>query len=210
MAMPNKIIVDFTNTKDQSGINPVHQKAGDYRGLIKQVDHSIAQTENKTPQLVYIIQDADRPSAAYRYNCPLTENSLWKIRNLLIASGIEVPKKRLNIAAIAQKIVGREIGMTLDDDEYQGRMRSQIVGVFPVKDLPSDETGSVDPEDDDLDDEEDDDEEEAPSPRRRRAAATAKKAPTRKTSTRKAKPAPVEDEEEDEDEDLDELDVDEL
>lgn len=211
MALPNKIVVDFTNTKDRSGVNPIHQDPGDYRGVLKSVEHTIAQTENKTKQLVYIIGDADRPSATYRYNCPLTENSLWKIRNLLIAAGIEVPKKRLNIAAIAERILGREIGMALDDDEYQGRLRSQVVNVFPVKDLPDDESTPADVEDEDEDEDDDDEVEEEPTPRRTRkaAAAPAKKAPAKKAPARKTRKAEVE-EEEDEDEDLDELDVDEL
>lgn len=207
MALP-KIVVDFTNTKDRSGVNPIHQDPGDYRGILKSVEHTISQTENKTPQLVYIIGDADRPSATYRYNCPLTENSLWKIRNLLIAAGIEVPKKRLIISVIAEKILGREIGMALDDNEFQGRVSSQIVHVFPVKDLPDDESTPIDDEDED-EDEDEVEEEPAPPRRTRKAAAPAKKAPAKKAPAKKTRKVEVE-EEEDEDEDLDELDVDEL
>lgn len=212
MALP-KIIMDFTNTKDRSGYNPTHQKAGDYRGILKSVEHSISQSEKKTPQLVYAIADSDRPSAVYRYNCPLTEASGWKIRNLFIAAGIPVPKKRVNITALAEKIIGREVGMTLEDDEYEGRTRSQIVNVFPASDLHDrdDDESPVDPEDDD-DDDEDDDEEEVVAPvakaTKKKAAPAAKAVPAKKA---KAKPAPVEEEDdEDEDEDLEELDIDDL
>lgn len=168
--IPAKIVMDFTNTKDSSGFNPKHQPAGDYRGIIKSVEHTISKNENKTPQLVYAIADADMPSAVYRYNCPLTENSAWKIRNLLIAAGIQVPKKKVNIAGPATKIVGQEIGMSLDDDEYEGKMRSQIVGVFPASDLP--------------------DEDEAPAK---------KKAPAKKADTKPADDEDETEDEEDED-----------
>jgi hypothetical protein len=190
MAIPARIIMDFTDVKDQSPISPTHQPPGDYKGFVKAVDYSVSQNENKTPQLVYVIADADRPSATYRYNCPLTKPSAWKIRNLFIAAGVEVPKKRMNIASVAEKILNREIGMTLDDDEYEGRLRSQIQRVFPVGELPADE------------------DEETPAQRRkaRRAAEDAKRA--------KAKPGKkdeeLEDVDEEEDEDLDELELDDL
>jgi hypothetical protein len=151
--MPKQLVADFTNVKDQSGYSQTHQRPGDYRGKIKSVEYGVSQ-QNKTPMLTYALQDAKRPSATYRYNCTLTEKSLWKLRNLLVAAGVNVPKKKLNIAGIAEKIVGREIGMTLDDDEYEGKIRSQVVGVFPADELPqdaNDDEETVDQDDTDED-----------------------------------------------------------
>lgn len=189
-AFPSKIIVDFTNTKERSGYNPKHQAPGDYAGIIKSVEYGKSQ-KNQTPMITYAIADEDMPSATYRYMCTLTEASLWKLRNILVAAGIPVKQAKVNIAAAAQKIVGRKIGMTLEDNEYDGKVNSQIVNVFPADDLPSDE--------------DDDDDDEPP-------AKATKKAPAKK-ATKKA--APVEDEEDtedgdDEEEDLDELDIDDL
>lgn len=137
--LPTKIIVDFTNVKESSGFNPQHQEAGDYRGVIKGTPEHALSKQNKNPMLTFAIADTDRPSAVYRYQCVLTENGLWKLRNLLVAAGIAVPKKRLNISSILPKLAGREIGMSLEDDEYEGKMRSAIVGVFPADDLASDD-----------------------------------------------------------------------
>ena len=137
MPLPKQLVADFTNVKDASGYSQTHVKPGDYRGRVKSVEYGESQ-QNKTPMLTYSLQLVSRPSATYRYNCTLTEKSLWKLRNLLVAAGVNVPKKKVNISGIAEKIVGREIGMTLDDDEYEGRVRSQVTGVFPAADLPQD------------------------------------------------------------------------
>jgi hypothetical protein len=178
--IPSKLIVDFTNTKEQSGFNPVHQPAGDYRGIIKSVEYGKSK-QNNNDMLTYAVADVDRPSAAYRYNCTLTEASLWKLRNILVAAGINVPKKKVNIASVAAKIVGKEIGMSLDDDEYEGKMRSQIVTVFSADDLPEDEPAPV---------------------AKKKAKPAAKPA---------ADEEDVEDDtDDDEEEDLDELDIDDL
>lgn len=153
--LPKQIVVDFTNVKDSSGYSQTHVRSGDYRGKVKSVEYGESK-DNKTPMLTYALALATRPSATYRYNCPLTEKSLWKLRNLLVACGVNVPKKKLNIAAVAERIVGKEVGMSLDDDEYNGNIRSQVTSVFPASDLPADapaedETDEA-PADDDTDD----------------------------------------------------------
>lgn len=177
--MPAKIIVDFTNVKESSGFNPQHQEEGDYRGVIKSVEHSLSQN-NKNPMLTFAIGDADRPSAVYRYQCVLLETSLWKLRNLFVAAGINVPKKKLNISSVLPKLTGKEIGMSLADDEYEGKMRSMIAGVFPADDLADDE----------------------PAP-------PAKKKPASKKPTASDDEDDTDDETEGDD-DLDELDIDDL
>lgn len=134
---PKQIVVDFTNTTDGSGYTQTHVRPGDYAGKVKSVEYGESK-DNKTPMLTYALALANRPSAAYRYNCPLTEKSLWKLRNLLVACGVNVPKKKLNVAGVAEKIVGKDVGISLDDDEYNGKLRSQVVGVLPISELPQD------------------------------------------------------------------------
>lgn len=185
-------VTDFTNVKDSSGFNPTHQPAGDYRGVVKDVTAGKSNQGNDT--VTFAIADANRPSAVYRYVCTFTDKSLWKLRNLVIAAGMSVPKKRIKLtAATLNKLIGKEIGMSLDDNEYEGKMSSQIMGVFPASDLPDDDGDTSTPVVEDDDDDDEDEVEEAP----KKAA---------KKPAKKAKPAPVEEEEED----LDELDIDDL
>lgn len=142
---PTKRVLDFTNVKDQSGINPKHRPAGDYRVKISKVEENESKKGN--PQWVFVLTPSDMQSAAYPYYCQLNAESLWKIRNLLIAAGIDVPKKKVNVDP--QKLVGREIGVTLDDDEYEGKLKSVITAVFPASDLDDAELPADESEDDD-------------------------------------------------------------
>ncbi|MGE3487466.1 MAG: hypothetical protein AB7L09_22320 [Nitrospira sp.] len=190
--MGTAIVMDFTDVKEQSGFNPVRQDPGDYRGKVKSVTAGKSK-ENNNPMLTYAIQDVNRPSAVYRFQCVLTPNSMWKMRNLIVACGLTNPTgKKLRLDP--ERLVGRELGMSLDDDEYNGNVRSQIINVFPASELEETEVSS----EDDVDDEEDE-----PAPKqtpRRNGKAVAKKP---------AKPA-VDEAEDEDDEDLDTLDIDDL
>lgn len=175
-------IVDMTNVKESSGVNPKHQEPGDYLGKVKDLVDGKSKNDNR--KLDVLIQSVDMPSATYRYTCTFSEASLWKLRQLLVAAGLAAPKKKFKLtAATLNKLIGKEIGMSLDDDEYEGKMRSTIVQVFPADDLPE--------------------EEEEPAP---------KKTTSKKKAAEPDDDEDVSDESstDDEDEDLDELDIDDL
>lgn len=150
-APAGKKVLDFTNVRESSGINPKHRPAGDYRMKVSKVTESKSKAGND--QWVFIFTPTDMQSASYPYYCQLQENQLWKIRNLLVAAGINVPKKKINVDP--NKLVGREIGVTLDDDEYEGKLKSVITAVFPADDLDDEDVPSDTA--DDTDDAETDD-----------------------------------------------------
>jgi hypothetical protein len=149
---PTKRVLDFTNVKENSGINPKHRPAGDYRMKISKVTEEPKKNAPNEFQWIFVFTPTDMQSAAYPYYCQLDEKTLWKIRNLLIACGIQVPKKRVNVDP--NRLVGKEIGVTLDDDEYEGKMKSVVTAVFPASDLDDEDapadTGDEDVADDDV------------------------------------------------------------
>jgi hypothetical protein len=185
-----KIKVDFTNVKESSGFNPKHMAEGDYKATITKADVGKSKEGNK--QIILSIALQDIRSVVYPYYCGLSENQLWKLRNVLIAAGNKVPKKAMSIDT--DKLVGKEIGISLEDDEYEGKMKSVIAAVFPADDVDEGLASASDDDDEDEEDdevEEDDDEEEAPAPKKRK-------------SKKQPEPEPEDDEDEDEDEDEEE------
>lgn len=171
-------ILDFTNVKERS-FSPKRMPAGDYVGVIVAVDDHVK--EGKDKQWVFTIKLKSNSSAVYPYYCQLTETTLWKIRNLFIAAGKQVPKKKAKVDP--NKIVGAEIGLTLEDDEYEGKEKSSIAATFPADEVDSEPT----PE---------------PAPAARPAM--------KKAGAKKAAPVVEEDEDDlDEDDDLEE-DIDDL
>ena len=214
-------IIDFSNVKDRGAYNPKHIEPGEYTATVTKVEQTATKSDGE-PMWVFTIVLDEVPRATYPYYCKLVDNQYWKVKTLFQAAGVNVGQRKVKVDP--NKLIGKQIGVGMEDDEYEGRLKSVIVDVFPPEDLHD---GDVEPEEDDLeedeveeepaprkkskkrpepepeeDEEEDDleDDEEEPEPPRR-----AKKAPAKKTSAKRRRPA-----EDDEDEDEDELEIDEL
>lgn len=148
--MVTKVNVDFTNVKDSSGINPKQMPEGDYHAIIKKVDLVAKKSDPDVKQLLFTIGLKEAATVSYPYYCGFEANVLWKLRNLMIASGVKAPKKAFSFDA--EKLVGKELGVTLADDEYDGKMKSVIDACFPVTELETVPASEEPDTDDDLDD----------------------------------------------------------
>jgi|SRR5690625_1106749 len=143
--MAVKVNVDFTNVKDASGINPKQMPEGDYPAVIRKVELVEKKNDPGSKQLLFTIGLKEHASVAYPYYCGFEANVLWKLRNLMIASGVKAPKKAFSFDA--EKLVGKEFGVSLEDDEYDGKMKSVIGAVFPLSEIETD-TADAEPEQD--------------------------------------------------------------
>lgn len=180
-------VLDFTNVKDQGDYQPKRVPEGDYLARITEVKDSPTKEKNE-PQWAFKIVLKGR-SGSYAYRVKLVENQLWKLRNLFVAAGMNVPKKKIKVDP--NKVVGKEIGVTMADTEYNDRPQSEVASVFPAADIQDNVNDDVNDEEEYEDEEEEEEEEPEPAPARRR--------------TRKApEPEPEEEEEEEEDEEEEE------
>ena len=89
------------------------------------------------------------------YRCSLKPDALFNLRNMIFAAS----DGKKNVAGKAidfdpTSLVGKRIAGTVEDSEYEGRTKSELVTVFPPSELVEEE------EEDEDDDEEEDDEEE--------------------------------------------------
>lgn len=210
-------IVDMTNVKEGGQrFNTKRITAGDYLARVTKVeDAEVKSGENKGRfQWLFTIQLEKHATYKYPYYCQLEENQLWKVRNLLIAAGINVPKKKLKLDP--EKVVGKLIAVTMDDDEYDGKPKSMIAAVFPPSELEGGSDDDEDDEDQDTDEDEDEEEEEETKPAKKKSK-----------KSKKAEPEPEDDEDDEEeeppvkakkkskkrkvtDEELEELDIDDV
>lgn len=129
--MPRRTI-DFSNVKEASAYAPRRLPEGTYRAIITKVDETTSKAGN--PMWVYAISPVDHPTAVYPYYLLLEDKHLWKLRALLLAAGKDVPKKK--VAVDPESIVGKEIMIDLEDDEWEGREKSVIAGVFKCDEVP--------------------------------------------------------------------------
>jgi hypothetical protein len=211
-------VLDFTDTKDrnESGVNKKRVPAGDYLATVVRVEDRPTK-ETKEAQWMYVISLDTIRGTGYPYYCKLQANQLWKVRNLFLAGGLTIPKKKVKLDP--NRVVGKKIAVTMEDDEYDGKLQSVIAEIFPPSELVDETDGTPEDEDEEYDDEaeeaedeveeepeeEEEDEEEEPAPAPKRRTTTARKAApkARIPGQRKAEPEVTDDE-------LEELDLEDI
>lgn len=224
--MATKQTIDFSQTKDQSGFNPKRKEEGEYLGTIV----SFSDTKSKAGAAMWVFGVAlknDR-RATYPVYCLLGADQVWKLRNMMLAAGFQVPKKRITVDG--NRLVGKDIGIFLEDDEYEGKPKSVIGSFFPAseysgpenedddatedeeyeeaegdeyEDEESDDTADEEPEDeapedDDESDDSEDEDDEEADEEPEPAPVKTKPAAKKAPARAKAKPVPVEEEDDDE------------
>lgn len=156
--------VDFTGV--EAGKGSRRYKPGDYGVKVIKAEVS-KKDDDKKPYVIFTMKflDGKYKGKEIRHYCYLTAAALWKLRNTLEAMGMKVPSKPVNVDL--KKTINKKLGISVEDDEYEGKIRSKIVDEFLFSELESrqekddDEDLDEDEEDDDEDsDEEDDDEDE--------------------------------------------------
>ena len=114
--------------------------------------------------LVFTFQGVDGKfkGKTFRDYFALTPKALWKLRGCLEAMGISVPKSKVNIPM--NKLIGKEVGVTLADDEYEGKISSKPADYIDLDTLAGNDVDDDEDDDeadeDDSDSDDDDDEED--------------------------------------------------
>jgi len=150
MASAKTQIVDFSKVKEGGNFNKARIPAGDYAAVITKVEDAESKSDQIFQYLFTISKIKGHSQTSLPYYCKLQENQLWKLRNILIAAGKNVPKSKQKVDV--NSLVGKTIGVTIDDTEYEGKEQSEIAAVFPAAELDDSVSGA---------DEEDDAEDEA-------------------------------------------------
>ncbi|UJQ86209.1 hypothetical protein GIKK_44 [Gordonia phage GiKK] len=154
-ADPLKVKVDFTNVSEGSGLRTKRLPAGEYLAVIKDIEAS--ESKAKNPQWVFKISPVSHPGCVYPYYVGLTAEQAWKLRAVLVACGATVPKKAITVDA--KKLIGKKLGIILEDDEYDNKEKSVIDAVIPANEVDEDATAAA-PDDEPAEDPE----EEAAAP----------------------------------------------
>lgn len=193
--MAKKIRLDFSKTEERSGWNTRAIPEGIQKMKIDAVQ--ITEANDGTPMWIYALVPADSryKSRRFPYYCKIQPNQLWKLRDLLVAAGITVPKKAVSIDPEAP--VGAFIAAEVEDEtnaQYAGR--SVIQGTYGLDILDEDGSIAGDDDEDTEDDESEDEEYEADE--------------AEDDEAEDDEEAEEEDDEDDEEEDLDALSLAEL
>lgn len=148
------IVADFS--KEEGGGRRPRVPEGDYRVKVKEVKSDTSKEGNRMYVWTFVGLDGKLKGKEIRDYTTVTPKSLWKLRSVLEAIGIDVPKSAVRLKS--RDVVGKELGITVNDDEYNGRVSSKIADYIDLETLAS---GGVDDEDEDDEDVEDEDDEES-------------------------------------------------
>jgi hypothetical protein len=182
----------MSDVEGRKGRKQGHYKEGDYLVKIKAATYGKSgqkQTKQIVVQHIFTGEKYKGKPIYDRHN--LLPQSLWTLRNLLEAVGMKIPKGRFNLDL--KKLIGKELAITVSDDEYDGKISSRVTDWFPASEFEADvmededeEVEEDEEEDEDFDEDEEDegeDEEEEED---------------------------EDEEEEDEDDDVEEVDLDDI
>ena len=157
--MVKKIKLDFSKVEERSGINTRSMPEGLHAFKIVSVEDKDA--NDGTPMWVFFLvpESSKYKTRRFPFYCKLQQNQYWKLRDLLVAAGVAVPKKAQMIDP--NKVIGKIVAGDVADETGQYAGRSVIEGIYSIDILEGDD--SSDTSDDEEYDEEDDEEYEAES-----------------------------------------------
>jgi hypothetical protein len=225
VAKTKEVVIPMDKEEESSGGSRFRVPDGDYRAKILGAKY-ITSSQKGTPGLEvhYVIADGKHKGKKFNDTCYLTPKALWRVRSLLEALGISVPKKAFKLDVTELK--GKELGVTFteEEDEYEKQGKTVKVirsNVSDFLDLDQLTTGGVDDDEDEdegldddeeLDDEEEDDDLDSLDRSELKVRAKSVNVKVKKSMSEddiraKIREVMAEDDEEDDDE-LEELDVD--
>lgn len=209
MAKEASIRIDFSKEEEVGGGN-VRWPEGDYHVKIVSAK-AVRSSEKETPgiQVTYQVVEGKKKGKKITDTLWITPKSLSRVRLLLEAVGVKVPKSAVNLPLA--KLRGKLLWIEIQDEErdgYDTRSRVAFQGFMSEDDYESDpddddeDDDLEDEDDDDLDDEDDEDEDDDDEDEDEEDEEPVKK--------RKKRPAAKKKKAKSDDDDIEDLDLDEL
>lgn len=153
---PKSLQTDFTGVEGRKGARRI--KEGDY--LFKITDYEVGKKkdEEKTRRWITFKFDILKGPSTGSFSdlFGLAKNQLWRYRLFLEAAGQTVEAGVTDVRL--DKLVGKKVAGTVEDDTYNGKTKSQVSDYFSAADyeeLATDEDEEDSDEDEDEEDEED-------------------------------------------------------
>ncbi|QZD98624.1 hypothetical protein SEA_JEMERALD_36 [Microbacterium phage Jemerald] len=152
--MVKKIKLDFSKVEERSGWNTRQMPEGLHAMKIVSVEDKEANDGTDMWVFALVPESQKYKTRRFPFYCKLQANQYFKIRDLLVAAGVKVPKSAMTVDPT--KVIGKVIAVEVIDATGQFDGRSEANGVYPLDTLDGDDSTDAD---DEYDEEESDDEE---------------------------------------------------
>jgi hypothetical protein len=153
-----KETIDFSGVSEEIGARGRHIPPGNYKCKI--VSGEKKWKDNDKSNVPYFnwkfqVVDGKEKGAPLYYTTSLKPEALWNLRNLIFAAtGKNVAGKSVNFSP--DTLVGKAVGVVVEDDEWKNKVVSRAVDVMAVKDLE----GEDDEDEEETEEEEEEEEDE--------------------------------------------------
>lgn len=156
--------VDFGAIEDNGG-GRVRVPEGNYRVKFKSVTYGTSQAGNPMFTWVLVGTEGKLKGKELKEYTALTTKALWKLRDMMEATTGKAPGGKVNTRKLLdhckKHMVGKEVGVTLEDDEYvddkgKSHISSKVSDYLSLEDL-SDDVPEDDAEIEDDEESEDED-----------------------------------------------------
>lgn len=134
--LPKGVIrVDFTGVEAGGGF--VRVPEGDYGMEITKVQQKTGEDSGKAYLNISLkLSQGDKKGNGKTlvHRASLSQKALWNLKNMLEACGKQVPSKALKITL--SNLIGLKCaGTVIDDEPYEGKIKSIVSAFFPLADL---------------------------------------------------------------------------
>lgn len=127
--------VDFTGVEASGNV-----KAGRQLAEVSEVELKTSESSGND----YLNWKLKAKGGAIYHTTSLQPQSLWNLRNMLEAMGMEVPEAALELDLT--EFPGMELGVEVEHETYQGKKKPIVVDLFPAEELDGEEAESPEEE----------------------------------------------------------------
>jgi len=113
---------------------------GQYRVSVSSIEQEFAEGDKSRPYLAWefkILDGKNKGSTLY-HNTSLQPQALWNLKGLLERLDVEVPDSAMDLDL--DELVGQEIGVVVEHEEYNNRPRSRVVDFLALSEVDGDAT----------------------------------------------------------------------
>lgn len=127
----NKVKVNFEGIEGR-----VLLPEGDYAAKVNSAEQVESSTGNPMLKWVFHTIDDDKRyhNKPLYVNTSLQPQALWNLRNLLEAMGEDIPDDEFDLDL--ESLVGKELVLTVGNEDYEGRKTSRVTDYSPMEDEP--------------------------------------------------------------------------
>ncbi len=100
---------------------------GKYIGRLVDIEKSTSKSGNPMWVWHFTIVEGEYAGMEFRLYTALTPAALWKVAETLEALGIEGQ----NVKFTPKEVLNTLVVMVINDDDYNGQLRSQLSGIYP-------------------------------------------------------------------------------